>query len=403
MQFFVRTKKPKVYSLAALAGLAVLALILLAGTLREDWVKWANLTLSLLFAAMIFVLLDAFAKQLQYNPYSYNTIIYPGFSLFLLSLLLTHAYAAVQGFLHPGVYTAEQLLFTLVHSAKNYMFVTSPFLLAFSGALLVSNIALIRHEGRRFVNLLGIVLAVALVGGEILIGILDLYSAFSSDGDALWRNLLVNLLAAFYLYFECMIVGAILADFIAARHKAPLGQDFLIVLGCGLKKDGTPTPLLKGRVDLALDFYRRQLAEGGKPACFVVSGGQGPDEVQSEAASMRGYLLEQGIGEDRIRVEDRSRDTAENMRFSRAIIDRENPKARIAFFTTNYHVFRSGLKARQAGMKAVGMGAPTKWYFWPNAAVREFVGLLTEHRLKQGLLLAGLALGYAALTVLAYG
>ena len=49
------------------------------------------------------------------------------------------------------------------------------------------------------------------------------------------------------------------------------------------------------------------------------------------------------------------------------------------------------------------MGAPTKWYFWPNAAVREFVGLLTEHRLKQGLLLAGLAAVYFALTVLVYG
>ena len=53
-------------------------------------------------------------------------------------------------------------------------------------------------------------------------------------------------------------------------------------------------------------------------------------------------------------------------------------------------------------MRAVGMGADTKWYFWPNAAVREFVGLLTAHRLKQGLIFGGLTVFYVALTLLAY-
>ena len=53
-------------------------------------------------------------------------------------------------------------------------------------------------------------------------------------------------------------------------------------------------------------------------------------------------------------------------------------------------------------MRAVGMGAKTKWYFWPNAAVREFVGLLTEHRLKQGLILGGTLAFYLALTFWAY-
>lgn len=124
-------------------------------------------------------------------------------------------------------------------------------------------------------------------------------------------------------------------------------------------------------------------------------------------------------------MEDRSNDTAENMRFSREVIladayhgqtpsgahltmaqlakekyPTEGPLSKVAFFTTNYHVFRAGLKGRRVKMRAQGMGASTKWYFWPNAAVREFVGLLTEHRLKQGLLLGGIILGYAVLTIL---
>ena len=115
------------------------------------------------------------------------------------------------------------------------------------------------------------------------------------------------------------------------------------------------------------------------------------------------YLLDQDIPTEDVILEDRSTDTAENMRFSKQKIDEAGGEGKIAFFTTNYHVFRAGLKARRVKMRAVGMGAPTKWYFWPNAAVREFVGLLTEHRLKQGLLLFGLAAVYAGLTILAYG
>ena len=117
---------------------------------------------------------------------------------------------------------------------------------------------------------------------------------------------------------------------------------------------------------------------------------------------MRDWLLSKGVRAERIILEDQSTDTAENMRFSKAKIEAAG-MGKVAFFTTNYHVFRAGLKARQVKMRAVGMGAPTKWYFWPNAAVREFVGLLTEHRLKQGLLLLGLTVVYTALTVLVYG
>ena len=383
--------------LSAALLLCLTLLMLVDETAR---LQWGNLALTLYFACVIVLLLRAFFMQLQYNPYSYNTIVYLGFALFVLFLFLTHLYITIRCFRDPGSYRSVQMLFTLVHSAKNYMFMTMPLLIAFAAALFISNVSLIRHEGRRFVNILGIILAFLIVAGAALIALLDLYSAVSGNGS-LAVNLIVNLLAALYLYFECMILGSIIADVIAARYVPEPDKDFLIVLGCGLKKDGTPTPLLRGRLDLAPNFYDRQLRETGKTARFVVSGGQGPDEAQSEAASMRDYLLGKGISDAAILMEDQSTDTAENMRFSKQKID-EAGGGEIAFFTTNYHVFRAGLKARRVKMRAVGMGAPTKWYFWPNAAVREFVGLLTEHRLKQGLLLLGICVIYTALTVVVY-
>ncbi len=216
------------------------------------------------------------------------------------------------------------------------------------------------------------------------------------------HDLIANLFAAIYLYFECMLLGTIVADAIAAKYEPEKNKDYVIVLGCGLRKDGTPTPLLKGRLDRALAFAEAQKAETGKDLTFLTSGGQGPNEAVSESASMKRYLLEHGVPEERIIEEDRSTDTSENMKNSKELIFERDPDAKVAFATTNYHVFRSGLFARRVKMRAVGMGAETKWYFWPNAAVREFAGLLSKHLDKQVLILGGMIAFYVILTILAY-
>ena len=281
------------------------------------------------------------------------------------------------------------------------MISSAPFVLFFSAALCLSNISLIRHEGRRPVNFLGILLAFLMIGGEVYLFVSDYYTT-GSEIEVLIHDVLTNIFAAVYLYFECMVIGTIIANIIVTRYKPAKDRDFIIVLGCGLRRDGTPTPLLRGRADRALRFYREQIEETGKAPVFVTSGGQGPDEVISESLSMKNYLLENGIPQEHILTEDKSTDTYENMLFSKRIIDEKNPGAKVAFATTNYHVFRSGLKANRVKMHAEGMGAKTKWYFWPNAAVREFAGILTEHRGKQILIFTGMILFYTAMTLIQF-
>ena len=90
------------------------------------------------------------------------------------------------------------------------------------------------------------------------------------------------------------------------------------------------------------------------------------------------------------------------MKFSKAKILERKPQAKIAFSTTNFHVFRSGLYARKLKMRAEGMGAKTKWYFWPNAAVREFIGLLKDHKRKQVIIIGSIVVIYGLLTFFNY-
>lgn len=401
IKFDTRNKKPKLYNvliLTVLTALAAASLLLWGG---EKAAVPVLLLLDVYFALVLCLLSRAWVRQIQYNPYSYNTIYYFGFGLLDLSVLIAHVVVTVETIRLNGDFTGMEILHLLAGSAANFMLVSSPFILAFSVALCVSNIALIRHEGKRLVNVLGILLSVLLVGGELVYYRFTYYIS-GSELEVMLHDLIAQVFAAVYLYFECMILGSMVADAIAARYEPEKDKDFLIILGCGMKKDGTPTPLLRGRLDRALRFYERQKAESGKELTFVTSGGQGADEVTSESACMKRYLMEHGIPEERIIEEDRSTSTFENMKFSKEKIWERDPDGKIAFATTNYHVFRGGLFARRVKMRAVGMGSRTKWYFWPNAAVREFVGLLTEHRGKQALIFGGLIVVYVVLTLLVY-
>ena len=203
-------------------------------------------------------------------------------------------------------------------------------------------------------------------------------------------------------YLETVLIATIATAVKAARHEPAYDKDYMLILGCQLMPDGTLTPLLRSRADRALAFAEKQKEATGKDLVFVPTGGQGADEIQSEAAAMKTWLTAHGVPDEQIYMEDRSTNTHENMLYSKQIISQIRPGAKIAFFTSDFHVFRAGLKARQVKMRAVGMGSPTRWYFWPNASVREFIGLLTEHRVKQSCVLLGLTAVYVLLTILVY-
>lgn len=402
LRFDTTDKKPNIWNVAILAAVTVIVLAALLSRKPVGFPAVAAVTCAFLALTVIF-LAAAFVKQIHYNPYSYNTIYYAGFALFTLAALMAEI-ASIISLTKMGLadsVAVYNLLSMLQGSAKTYMLFSSPFIALYSLGLILSNIALIRHEGRRPVNFLGILLAFLLIGGEVFLFWSDYYVS-GSQREVMIHDLLTNLFAAFYLYFECMLIGSIIANIIAVRYRPDPDKDYLIVLGCGLKSDGSPTPLLAGRIERALKFYREQIDLTGKAPLFVTSGGQGPDEVISESASMKAYLLEKGVPEEHILEEDRSTSTYENMFFSREIIRADGKTGQVAYATTNYHVFRSGLMARRVGLRAVGMGAKTKWYFWPNAAVREFVGILTEHRLKQAVILGSMILLYSVATLLYY-
>ena len=310
--------------------------------------------------------------------YSYATLYYAGFSVFALVTGLTMLRITVSHILHPARYTMMQAYSAINSASAGFMMLTTPLILIFAAAMAVSNIALLRHTRTKLQNVMGLLVSALLILGEAVGWYLFTRDFMGSEWEVRIRNTLQNSYATVFVYCECMLTGAIYCGIRAARHQPAHDKDFIIILGCWFRKDGTLPPLLKGRVDRAVAFWQKQKQETGREALFIPSGGQGPDEPMPEAEAMRRYLTSHGVPERLILTEDRSANTYQNMVFSKELMQAVNPEGRAVFSTTNYHVFRSGLWASQAGLKVEGIGSRTKWWFWPNAFMREMVSLLVN-------------------------
>ena len=141
--------------------------------------------------------------------------------------------------------------------------------------------------------------------------------------------------------------------------------DWIIILGAQVR--GTRiTNSLRRRLDRGLSYL------GEFPGTkVIVSGGQGPGEEITEAEAMARYLMENGIPEEQIFLEDRSTSTRENLRFSRAFTDPEHD--RVGIVTNDFHIYRSGLIAGQEGYRNLYLlPADSNPVFQLNYLVREF-------------------------------
>lgn len=337
--------------------------------------------------------------------YSYLMVATVGSAVYLVGQLVVFVALGLLGF----VDSFTELANTYMTLASSFILVSIPVMGIMVVALALSNLSLVRHEGFRPQNLLGIILALAWAAVIVNLFIGSNYSG--SFEEVRLHSVLEGLFASAISYGIALFLATVLCAWRSTRHRCAHDKDYLVILGCGLRDDGSPMPLLAGRIERALAFEREQYEATGRHATFVPSGGKGSDEIWSEAEAMRRYLVAAGVEEDRIICEDRSTNTRENMAFSRQRIDEARAEAGlatedvdgfasygVAFATTNYHVFRGYTYAHAAGLAAEGLGAKTRLYFWPNAFLREFAGLLVAERASILALYLVVALAQAATT-----
>ena len=153
-----------------------------------------------------------------------------------------------------------------------------------------------------------------------------------------------------------LVVGITEALIIRASFGSP-GEscEYVVVLGAKVRHDG-PSVSLKNRIDGAYDYLTEHPG-----AIAIVSGGKGGDEPMTEAECMYTELIAMGIDPDRVWMEDKATSTWENLKFSLDLIESRTGSrpAKIGLLSSEYHLFRAGLFARDQGVEAVGIPART--------------------------------------------
>ena len=336
--------------------------------------------ISLFFFCAGFYLLHNFRMKNRTDFFKYETVLNLGIGLFMLVFAFLFLGLMIFSVVAHDISNGRNAFLALQYATSVIAVVSLPFILLLSALLVISNFWLIRHEGMRKTNILGIILAFFLVFGIGVCAVAALYNTqlFYFEPKSIVVSSGRTIISTLYLYFYTIFIATQYCCIIAARRKPDYDADAIIILGCAIKKDGTLYPLIKGRADRAIEFFRDQTKISLKTPIFIPSGGQGSDEVISEGEAVKRYLVEQGIDESLIKVEDKSANTLQNMAFSRKIAEEEVENPKVVFSTTNYHVFRSGIFANQVFENADGISSKTKWYFWPNAQIREFIGLLSR-------------------------
>lgn len=335
---------------------------------------------SLVYMALILVvLIHSTRNAFKRTWYSYKNMVYVGMIISLSVMIISFVVQIGKYITSSNNFGFMGFLFDVVYLGSTVVVFLIPLLALVFFFISISNASLLIHEGKTVRNILGVILGMVYLAAPFSGNLLDIiYNHFGdfSTGSLLAASFIQSVISLIIVYFDCIFFSACICSLMASFRKPIYDRDFVIILGCGLKKDGTLLPLLKGRADKAIEFVKAQKENTGKRCVFVPSGGKGSDEIIAEGEAIKNYLVEQGIDENDILVENKSTTTLENMMFSKKLIDEKMPDAKVAFATTRYHLFRSGMYSNVAGLNAIGIGSKTKWYFWPNAFLREFVGVL---------------------------
>jgi membrane protein len=302
--------------------------------------------------------------------------------LFLIYLITIGATGMFTLFYYSELLQKSNLLYTLV-MISGIIFIVAialfPFILIIT--YFIQGILILKKEGLRLKNVLSLAFSIALV---IYIFVWPLIMPISLSNIyekplLLFADIIYKIFSFIFLYLLFLMamycVSAILNLIHIGKGKKMIhigkgkNLDYIIVLGAGIKGKQV-TPLLASRIDKGIELLKYN-----PNAKLILSGGMGPGEDIPEGVAMADYAKQNGVYEEKIIIEDKSKNTYENLLFSSKLMDKENPK--IALVTTSYHVFRALVFAKKLNIPCIGYGSKTKWYFTLNALIREYIGYLS--------------------------
>ena len=206
---------------------------------------------------------------------------------------------------------------------------------------------------------------ISLFAGVLFLGLYWIYPRLSK----FQQRILTIKLVAFVVF---MIGLFILIGRNDMKDTTTFTEDCALVLGCGIK-DGEALPTLKLRLDKCIEYLQYN-----PDVLIIVSGGESKTEKITESEVMKRYLVSKGVDADRIIKEDQSKNTRQNMLFSKTLLDTYFPTGdySIVCITSGYHAYRAGKLAQKANLRVSHYNSRILWYIYPAAYCRETLSII---------------------------
>ena len=165
-------------------------------------------------------------------------------------------------------------------------------------------------------------------------------------------GLLCLLAAAAVLGPNAWVVLSTRGKILTLSDAPPEGVDCILVLGCGVYSDGSPTPMLSDRLTRAVELY-----EAGWSDKLLMSG-DNRSKYYNELATMNRVARDAGVPAGAIALDYAGLNTYDSVYRARDIFGAK----RIVIVTQRYHLYRALYLARALGLEAWGVAADGENY-----------------------------------------
>lgn len=174
--------------------------------------------------------------------------------------------------------------------------------------------------------------------------------------------IVITLLLIFFLAINrLVIVGAGSITESGSDYTINKKYDAIVVLGAGLKADGTPSNMLKDRLNGAIEIYKKGVAPK------IIVSGDCSGEYYDEVSAMQKYCIDNGVSEVDIIRDDNGFSTYETMNN----VIKQMGIRKIMVVTQKYHIYRSVYIARRMGADADGFSTDSLDYIFLAQRYRE--------------------------------
>lgn len=123
--------------------------------------------------------------------------------------------------------------------------------------------------------------------------------------------------------------------------------DTIIILGCGLKTNETPSDMLAERLDKGIELYHLNVSNR------ILMSGDHKDEYHDEVSVMKNYAVQNHVPSENIYLDHAGYSTYESMYRAKEIFQAKN----VVIVTQKYHLYRAVYIANTLGLNAYGVSS----------------------------------------------